>query len=188
MLWKALLLNSRLQKRAIVFFEFRSDLLIQRQASISRLSTSILMDFMILITKYSSSLSPIKSGIPDTSMLFRLPYYSQCLNLFSRTSTLLLNFAFSHYETKKTQYNCSFWVFFLLITIVRLFGSLRISTRQKLLIMRKSFLVSSKSFLILRKGWEKIFFCLNEITIIFTEIHPLKLNQKIISKLSNYLT
>ena len=38
--------------------------------------------------------------------------------------------------------------------------------------MTKSFLILSKNFLISRKGWEqKTFFCLTEITIIFTEIH-----------------
>ena len=54
------------------------------------------MVFMILITEHSSSLSPIESGIPDTSMSLRLQYCpSKWLNSFSRTSTLLLNFAFS---------------------------------------------------------------------------------------------
>ena len=40
----------------------------------------------------SSSLSPIELGIPDASVLLRLPYCSKWLSLFSRTSTLLLVF------------------------------------------------------------------------------------------------
>ena len=71
---------------------------------------------------------------------------------------------------------------FLLVTIVRLFGSLRISTREKLLIMRKSFLISSRNFLILRKDWEtcwkKTFFSLTEFIIILTEIHRIKTKPK----------
>ena len=49
--------------------------------------------------------------------------------------------------------------------------------------MRKSFLISSKNFLILRKvgkraDKENIFFCLTEITIIFTEIHRINTKPK----------
>ena len=98
------------KKQTIVFFELPFDLPILWQASMPRSSTSISMDFMILITEHSSSLSPIESGIPDASMLLRLPYCSKWLSLFSRTSTLLLNFAFSSYK-------------FLIITSLRLISS-----------------------------------------------------------------
>ena len=73
-------------------------------------STSISMAFMILITGHFSSLSPIELEIPENLMLLRLPYCSKWLNLCSRTSILLLEFAFSSWK-------------FLIITSLRLITS-----------------------------------------------------------------
>ena len=53
----------------------------------------------------------------------------------------------------------------------------------------KPFLVSSKNFLILRKGLEKKHFFVSLRLPSFSPIYiALKLNQKIITKISNYLT
>ena len=55
--------------------------------------------------------------------------------------------------------------------------------------MRKSFLVSSKNFLTLGKGSEKKHFFVSLRLPSFSPIYiALKLNQKIITKISNYLT
>ena len=89
LLQSACLANFLLVNRTIVFLELFRLFPILWQASMSLDFTSIPTLADTEMTFYSRSLSPTESGIPDTSILFLLPYCSSMFWLISRETTLL---------------------------------------------------------------------------------------------------
>ena len=81
---------------------------------------------------------------------------------------------------------------FFLVTIVRLFDSLRISTRWKITHYEKIFSHIKQKFSHFERGWgtcwQRKFFVSLRLPLFSPKYIALKLNQIIITKISNYLT